>query len=75
MISAALHILQRHTNGAVRWSELRVGLQLGFLSAVELQGWLRVRGASGPGAASLLALPPVDDGAFEAGIREACMES
>lgn len=75
MISAALQILQRHTSGAVRWSELRVGLQLGFISAVELQGWLRVRGVSGPGAASVLALPPVDDGAFEGAIREACQES
>ncbi len=75
MISAAIHILQRHTTGAIRWSDLRVGLQLGFLSALELQTWLRSRDISGPGIASLLALPPVDDGAFEGAIREACLES
>ena len=75
MFSAALHILQRHTAGPVRWPEVRVGLQLGFLSALELQTWLRARGVSGPGAASLLALPPVDDGAFEGALREACLES
>ena len=75
MISAAIQILQRHTSGAIRWPELRVGLQLGFLTAAELQGWLRIRGVSDPGTASLLALPPVDDGTFEGAVREACLES
>lgn len=74
MVSAALQILQRHTPGALRWSELRVGLALGFLSVLELQAWLRVRGAGGPAEAKLLALPPVDDGAFEGALREACLE-
>ena len=75
MISAAMQILQRHTVGAIRWPELRVGLQLGFLTAAELQSWLRTQGVTGPSAAALLALPPVDDGTFEVAFRKACREA